>query len=142
MVLITLNIPNELRELLKQESNQSALVTQILTNYYKTNNLTPEDANAKLKELEDKKKQMIEQIEKERESIVEIKEKAVEVEKTAQELAEIKEAKMNEKIINCMNNTREILGIELTEEQAKEFLEGDWDSINEYLDLPIEDEEM
>ncbi len=53
MVLVTLNVPSEVRERLKLEDNQSQLVTELLMNYFK--DVNAEDIAERIKLLETEK---------------------------------------------------------------------------------------
>ena len=69
MVLLTVNVPEELRERLKLESNQSQVVSELLAEHFREESEL--DLNNKLELLDEKKKMQFEIIERERDKIQE-----------------------------------------------------------------------
>lgn len=135
MVNKTISIPQEITEKLNLEKNQSALITRLLMDYYKYNIQNSEDATLAIKDLEEKKTQMIEQIEREKEKFVEIQIHKKDLEISESELKELKLKKRNELISNCIQNAKDIFNIEITIKQAEEYLDGDYSNLNTYLNI-------
>jgi hypothetical protein len=138
---ISITIPQEIRELLQQEKNQSGLITKLLQDHYKFNVQNIQDANLKILQLDEKKKQMIELIEKEKERFVEIKTRTEDIEASETELAELRKNKREQLISNCIMNTKDIFNIIITREQAIAFLDSDANNIREFLNIPAINED-
>ena len=128
-------IADDLNNKLKTETNASALISKLLMDYYKYNINNSEDAKSAILNLEEKRKQMIEQIEIEKERFIEIQIKQKEVELSEAELKKAKLKKRNELISNCIQNAKDIFNKELTIKQAEEYLDGDYEDLKTFLKI-------
>lgn len=72
MALLTINIPEELRLRLKEEENQSQLITRLLNDYYKYSDGDIEEKREQVKKLLEEKKRTVETYEKDIEKIEEV----------------------------------------------------------------------
>jgi hypothetical protein len=121
MVLITLNIPQDIKERLSLTENKSKLVSDLLREYF----LDDKSINyeQRLKELEEAKKMQIEIIEREKQKImgkyaIEQKERNIKIERI-----EAEEEKNKEFENNVKKNFLEIMNREMTKEEFCEFWE-------------------
>lgn len=135
MVNKTISLPQEIIERLKLEENASGLITTLLTQHYKYNIDNSEDCDISLKNLEQKRKQMLEMIEKEKEKIIEIKNHVVEHEVNEKELERLRQEKRKALIKNTQDTALELFNKHITPEEAEEYIDGDYENLKAYLNI-------
>jgi len=138
MVLLTVNVPEELRERLKLESNQSQVVSELLAEHFREESEL--DLNNKLELLDEKKKMQFEIIERERDKI---QEKII-VHQTEREIEleiEEKKKKHSEEFKNnVISNYKLLSGGDEMDELLFEKFKTKWDksedgfSLQEFVD--------
>lgn len=121
MTLITINIPDEVKELLKDEKNKSGLITQLLINHYKYTNATLGEIDRKIKEITERQKEQIELMNRDIEKLCSIRQYQDETNKQAK----INEEKLKEKERSKMASRnrifKSITNRDMTEEEHVEF---------------------
>jgi len=126
MATITITLPQELRDKLSTQENQSGLIAGLLETYFEKEE-NPEilkikreqlvsNMNSKIKEIDYE----IELMERERETEISKIEKSKE--------------KQEELINNTIKNARDVFGFEITKEQAQEYLSSKYETLEEFLD--------
>jgi len=115
MVTITLSIPQEIKDTLSKEQNQSALVTRLLSEHYSKN----QDVDS-LKKRREALEAEFKRKEAEIAHTIEIIEKQRETEHQEEQLTK---ENQDERIKNVILTAKEAYNYELSSEQAKEFLE-------------------
>ena len=140
MVLITLNISEEMKERLKLEDNQSKLVNDLLIDYFATSN----DIEERLKAIQDRKEAYLKTLEVQEEKLKDKYKVEVEKKRVEEEIQELKENKQEEIINNCITNCKNVFNVDITREQAEEFLNDErYSALEDYLvdKMLIEDKE-
>jgi len=125
-------LDQELFEYSKMESNFSNLVSRLYRDYINSKK-SLQELKTEEEKLREEKQKLID------ETDIELRKIELQVKKTEDEIEDsekVKEEKAHKlanKISNCIQNTKEIFNIEITEEQAVEFLNGDYRDIAQYL---------
>ena len=114
MVNKTISISQEINDKLKQEINASALISKLLIDYYKNNT---EDTKLVINQIEEKKNQLIQDPEKQKEKLTELKSKENIQEINDKEVEQKRLAKLNQWKINVMTNFNEETGRIMTEQE-------------------------
>jgi glutaredoxin 2 len=117
-----------------KEINASNLINNLLTDYFKTTGSSKEDLIKKkeqmMKEIEDEFKRKEEMINKVETQIEAVETKEVQ-EKTALEIAD---QKQRDKLQNIVTSAKDIYEVEISQETAQEFLNGEWTSLQDFLE--------
>ena len=124
MALITLNITDTMKERLKLEPNQSKLVNDLLQEHYENKN--PDDIRAKLKALDERKKQQIELIEKDKEKYMQRLTLHAEKEQVEKDIESARDKRIRELRANIEKNFMEFAGREPTDAETDEAMKR-WD---------------
>jgi glutaredoxin 2 len=117
-----------------KEINASNLINNLLTDYFKTTGSSKEDLIKKkeqmMKEIEDEFKRKEEMINKVETQIEAVETKEIQ-EKTAVEIAD---QKQRDKLQNIVTSAKDIYEVEISQETAQEFLNGNWTSLQDFLE--------
>ena len=130
----TICLDEDIVNALKGEENSSELITNLLREHYKTNITDTKVIDEKLNSIEERRNKLLKDMEIEEKGLTEVKVKRQEIELTEQSLMEKELERKRKRIENCIINTKDIFGVELTEEQAKEYLNGEYGDIKEFLE--------
>lgn len=118
---------------LKDQPNASGLINCLLADHFKTNTSNKESLIKAKEIIKEEASKFVELKEKEIEKIEKQIEKVSEEGANAEAIAIIQEQKNNDKIANCILSTQEVFGVNLTAEEAEEYIKGRWENIKEYL---------
>jgi len=124
---ITISIPQEIEVKLRSVENKSGLITNLLKEYFNKED-DPEILKLKREKLKSDMENKLKQLDYE----IETKETKIIKE---QETEEQRKEKKNNLINNCIKNSKEVFNVEITKEQAEEYLKGDYNDILEYLKI-------
>lgn len=121
MVNKTISIPWEVNEKLKLEANASGLISELLIKHYA---IDP-SVNIDIQETEDKINNLKHQVET-------AKFAKEEEERDKQEAEDLIKKKREEKIANFIKSVKDLYEQDITEQDAIEYLDGDYENINQY----------
>lgn len=133
MSLITINLPETIKVRLKQEPNQSALITRLLEEYFMMESESLQEKREKLEKLKEEKKYQIEVVEKEIEKVDKQVEKQEEKRITDTEKAAQANARREELIKNVIKNAMDYFNVILTREQAEIYLNSDFPTLLDFI---------
>lgn len=115
-------ISDELNEQLKKEENASALISQLLEQYYKTNVKSVSEIESRQKQIEEERKKFQEKYSEDY-AILENRKKIIEKEKeTLEELRERQKKRREEQIKNILEWFNNLTGREMSNEELSEYL--------------------
>lgn len=122
---ITISIPHEIKVKLDSINNKSGLITRLLTEYFGKSE-SPEVLKVKRDELQKKMEQDLREIDYK----IELQEKEVEQEHQAEEVEVLKQ---DQKIDTIIKNAADIFDITLTEQQALDYMNGNYETLAEFI---------
>lgn len=125
-------LTEELMKESKNIPNFSELIQRLFKDYLQTKKSKEELIKEKEK-IEAEAKRILREQETNLTKITEEVKKVETIEQKTQEAEEMKEHKIANKISDCMSNCKDLFNIEITAEQAEEYVRGHWNSIKEYL---------
>ncbi|MCK9371344.1 hypothetical protein M0R04_15630 [Candidatus Dojkabacteria bacterium] len=125
-------LSESLMEAAKLESNFSEIISNLYTDYLNSKR-SKEELITEAEKLENKKQEIIKDMDKEIKDIeTEIKITEIEEKKTF-ESEEEKKHKLANRISECQRLTNDIFHVLLTESEVVEYLDGSYETIEEYL---------
>ena len=125
-------LTDELFNQSKTEINFSNIIQKLYTDYLLTKKSKEELLNEAEKIKEEKNKILKDIEEKESKIILEVK-KVESSEEDEERRHEQEQHKLADKISNCVNNCKDIFDVDITPEEAEEYIKGKWNNIKEYL---------
>ena len=129
---ITISIPQEIEVKLKDVENKSGLITRLLTEHFEKDE-NPEILKLKREKLVNDMDSKLKQMDYE----IEVREKSIKQVQTSE--SEIIQ-KRKDKIISVQATARDIFDKHITPEEAEEYIDGDYETMKDYLD--IDDKEV
>jgi hypothetical protein len=121
MGLVTINLPDEVKDKLKKENNQSGLITQLLLNHYKYNNSSMSEIDHKIKEITDRQREQVDLMNKDIDKLLSIKQ----YQQNIQQQAKMQEDKIKEKEsskrLSRNKYFRDETGRDMTDDEYIEF---------------------
>ena len=143
MGILTISMPNDLIEELRKETNYSQIIQGLVRNFL----ISPDSKEKLIEKQKEIKKEFDDEIAKKQEEIknmIEEKEKTIEKIEKVVETVEVQEKKTKEQLdiaadkeerllISIMNNAFEIFNCVITQEQARDYKNGDFKNIRDYL---------
>ena len=112
--------------------NASALISNLLTDYFKLAGKSTQDITKVKEEAEKEFQEEIAKAEENLNKIILEAKKVEEIEKTKEEKIEMYKEKTKEKITNIINNAEEVFGLKISLEDAEEYLNTDYANILQF----------
>jgi membrane-associated HD superfamily phosphohydrolase len=132
MVLLTINIPENIREKLRLEKNQSELVTNLLVEFYKQKDFNS-NIDQELQKFKDNAEKIINGLNEKENDLIQKKEL---IDKTNKE-EKIMENKRKEKekifIETIIRNAKELFKADITQVDVNDYLTGNYEDFLSYL---------
>jgi len=112
--------------------NSSDIISKLLRDYFLSKKSKTELLSEVEKIKEEKNDILRDLEEKESKIILEVK-KVETSEEDEERRHELEQHKLADKISNCVNNCKDIFDVEISPEEAEEYIKGKWNNIKEYL---------
>jgi hypothetical protein len=132
MVTISITIPEEIRAKLKLEENQSALISRLLSDYFK-NQVYSDDFDKEIIKFKETKEKIINNLKEEENKLLFQKEQK---EKEINEEIQTEHQRIEKDrafIQNVIKNAKDLFNTDITEQQARDYKNSNFEILLDYL---------
>jgi hypothetical protein len=126
-------LPNHLIEKVEEIENFSGLITELLVKYFDEKRFK-NDIDDELQKFQVKAEKIANGL-KEEEARLLVKKQEIEKEHEVEIISEEKQKEKRQRLINSIiNSAKELFNADILEEEAREYLDGNYDNILQYLE--------
>ena len=126
-------LPNHLIEKVEEIQNFSGLITNLLTQYFEEQKFK-NDVDQEFQKFQIKAEKVVNGLKEEEARLLQKKEQ-MEKEQIEVQISEEQKKEKRQKLINSIiNSAKELFNADILEEEAREYLDGNYDNILQYLE--------